>query len=70
MTGFDVPVGIAPVCLVCGDDRAVRMGLMRYRDADENGQVFASGWRCIDHRACRDRYEAATGERYPLEDAR
>ena len=68
MTGFDVPVGTAPICLICGDDRAVRMGLMRYRDPSQ--PRYSSGWRCIDHRACRDRFHAANpGDRYPLEDA-
>lgn len=71
MTGFIIPAGIQPVCLVCGDDRSVRMGLMRYREALPDGSVYASGWRCIDHQACRDRFEAANPrDRYPLEETR
>lgn len=68
-TGFDIPVGVRPACLLCGSDDAIRMGLMRYRDRDARGGVFASGWRCTDHAACRRRFEERSpGERWPLED--
>lgn len=71
MTGFTVPVGVQPACLICGDDRAVRMGLMRFREAAPDGTVYSSGWRCIDHRECRARFESANPkDRWPLEDAR
>lgn len=71
MTGFAVPVGVQPACLICGDDKAVRMGLMRFREAAPDGSVYSSGWRCIDHLACRDRFAAANPkDRWPLEDHR
>lgn len=70
-TGWTVPPVATVACLICGDATAVRMGLMRFRDALPDGSVYASGWRCIDHAACRDRFERDNPkERYPLEDAR
>jgi hypothetical protein len=60
---------MTPACLVCGHDRDIRMGLMRFRERASDGSVYASGWRCIDHDACRLRFtQANPKERYPLED--
>lgn len=67
--GFAIPVGVRPACLVCGDERSVRMGLMRHREPDAQGGRYSSGWRCVDHAACRSRFEAAfPGEPWPLEE--
>lgn len=54
-------------CQLCGDTTNTAPAVMRFQEPDEDGRRFTHGVRCRDHRACRDRYEAATGERYPLE---
>lgn len=68
--GFQIPVGVRPACLICGDERDVRIGLMRYREPFE-GRTYEHGWRCRDHAACRDRFEAANpGVDFPLDETR
>lgn len=69
--GFSIPIGARPACLICGDEANVRMGLMKYREPDENGGHYANGWRCRDHIACRDRFHAQEpGQPFPLDETR
>ena len=69
--GFQIPVGIRPACLVCGDEADIRMGLMRFTQADENGHHYSNGWRCRDHEACRRRFaDANPGQDFPLDETR
>lgn len=63
MTGWATEPRPAAACLICGDAGELRMGLMRYGGTEP----YAYGWRCTDHRACRDRCER-NGDRWPLED--
>lgn len=69
--GFSIPVGVRPTCLVCGDETEVRMGMMKFREPDETGRTYLSGWRCRDHDGCRARFHAAEpGQPYPLDETR
>lgn len=69
--GWAIGSPARPACLICGDDRDVRMGMMRYREPDDEGNRYASGWRCRDHDACRARFEAVDPRAtFPLDEAR
>lgn len=69
--GFQFSIGTRPTCLICGDERDVRMGMMRFVDLDENGHQYANGWRCRDHGACRGRFESDNpGRAFPLDETR
>lgn len=69
--GFQIPLGTRPACLVCGDERDIRMGLMRFREPDENGHHYGNGWRCRDHDACAERWRLANpGQPFELDESR
>ena len=67
--GWTMPPATPAACVLCGDTEDVRTGLMRFRQLDDEGNVFSSGPRCRDRAGCRERYEARMGEPWPLEDA-
>jgi hypothetical protein len=51
-----------PACVICGDGRDTRFGLVRYLGSTT--AEYAYGPRCVDRDACRTRTKT-NGDEYP-----